>query len=209
MTLIKFSLWMWLIRNDVHDDWNEDWRLQPLQEDVGQWLEEGIGDEEQWQAGIVLTCGQVVQTLLQAINLGISDIRTIEEREQIQDTELQASVLSKSFGGWDKLPMGWGTGRASKAAFCPRNLSELKVVRHWSTYNRLSFSFAQVRIGIRNIDVVGCGTNVLLIMTGVASSARQSRAGVFFRHVECDCMNEARVEAECKARSKTKSEKQN
>ena len=69
-----------------HDNGNEDRRAQALEEDVGQRLEEGIGDEEDGQAGIVLAAGQV-EGFLEAVEAGVADVGAVEEGDEIEETE--------------------------------------------------------------------------------------------------------------------------
>ena len=82
-----------------------------------------------------------------------------------------------------------------------------KVIRHWRIYNRLSFSLAQVNIGIRNINEVNGSCYILLIVTGITFSPGQGCAGGIIRHGECDEgsrseTQNAEREAERKARSR-------
>ena len=69
-----------------HDARNEDARSKALQEDVGEGFEEGIGDEEDGEAGIVLTTGDV-ETFLEAIQLRVADIGAIEEGDEVEQAE--------------------------------------------------------------------------------------------------------------------------
>ena len=71
---------------DDHDARNEDARSKALQEDVGEGFEEGIGDEEDGEAGIVLTAGDV-ETFLEAIQLRVADIGSIEKGDEIEQAE--------------------------------------------------------------------------------------------------------------------------
>ena len=69
-----------------HDDRNEDAGTKALEQDVGQGLEEGVGDEEDGEAGIVLAAGDV-QGFLQAIKFGVADIGAVEEGDEVEKAE--------------------------------------------------------------------------------------------------------------------------
>ena len=56
-----------------HDDRDEDTGSESLKQGVRQGFEEGVRDEEDRQAGIVLATGNV-KALLKTIELGIPDI---------------------------------------------------------------------------------------------------------------------------------------
>jgi len=71
---------------DDHDGGDEDGGPETLQGDVGGRLEDGVGDEEDGQGGIVLAARDV-QRLLQAVQPGVADVGPIEEGHEIQQTE--------------------------------------------------------------------------------------------------------------------------
>jgi pyruvate-formate lyase len=72
----------------IHDNWNEDGRPQSLQQDIGEGLENGVRDEENRERRIISARRHVMKALLQTIDFRISDIRSVEESEEIEDTEL-------------------------------------------------------------------------------------------------------------------------
>ncbi len=69
-----------------HDDRNENTGAKALEQDVGQGFEEGIRDEEDGEAGIVLAAGNM-EALLEAIKPGIAYIGTIEEGNEVEEAE--------------------------------------------------------------------------------------------------------------------------
>ena len=62
-----------------------------------------------------------MKTLLQAIDLGVANICSIEEGEQVKDTKLPPVRCGYH---WESvyLPMELDTGRVSKQVFCPDTL---------------------------------------------------------------------------------------
>lgn len=72
---------------NLHDDWDEDGWTHALEQDVGEGLKDGVGDEEDRQSGIVGSTAET-EILSKSIDLGIADIGTVQEGEQIQQTEL-------------------------------------------------------------------------------------------------------------------------
>lgn len=75
-------------RVNLHDYGDKDGRAQALEQDIGQWLEDGVGDEEERKGSIVLVGRQVMQARLETGDFGISNVGTIKESEKVQDTEL-------------------------------------------------------------------------------------------------------------------------
>jgi len=69
-----------------HDGGDEDGGPEALQGDVGGRLEDGVGDEEDGQGGVVLAAGDV-QGLLQAVQPGVADVGPIEKGHEVQQTE--------------------------------------------------------------------------------------------------------------------------
>lgn len=69
---------------DGHYCGNENRGSEALEQDVGQGLEESVGDEEDGQTGIILTTGDF-QGLLQAVELGVADVGAVEEGDEVQE----------------------------------------------------------------------------------------------------------------------------
>ena len=69
-----------------HNDRDENARSQPFKQNVGQRLEAGVGDEEDGETGIVLAAGDV-ETLLEAVKLGVADVGAVEEGDEIEETK--------------------------------------------------------------------------------------------------------------------------
>ena len=69
-----------------HDDGDENARTEALEQDVGQRFEEGVGDEEDGQASVVLAAGDV-EAFLEAIELGVADIGAVEEGDEVEEAE--------------------------------------------------------------------------------------------------------------------------
>lgn len=69
-----------------HDQRNEDAGSHALEEDVGQGLGQGVGNEEDGESGVVLAIRHV-EVLLQAIEFRVSDVGSIEETDEVEETE--------------------------------------------------------------------------------------------------------------------------
>ena len=69
-----------------HDRGDEDGRPEPLEEDVGQRLEERVGDEEDGQAGVVLPACDV-QRFLEAVEFGVADVGPVEKGDEVEEAE--------------------------------------------------------------------------------------------------------------------------
>ena len=69
-----------------HYEWYKFTGTKSLEEDIGERLRKGVGDEEERESSIVLTPSDV-QTFLKSIEFSISDIGSIEETDQIEQTE--------------------------------------------------------------------------------------------------------------------------
>ena len=74
----------------LHDDGDKDGRAPSLEHDVGQGLKDGIGHEEQSQSLVVLG-HSYFESVTQAGDVGIADIGSIQEGQQIQTAKLQDS----------------------------------------------------------------------------------------------------------------------
>jgi hypothetical protein len=74
-------------KGELHDTRNEDTGLVAFQENIRQWLNERVGDEENGQCRIVKASGKrnsmSAKTLLETIDLRITYVGTIEECEQV------------------------------------------------------------------------------------------------------------------------------
>ena len=68
-----------------HDEWNESAGTKSLEEDIGERLGERVGYEEKRESSIVLPPSDV-QTVLKTIESGISDIGSVEETDQVEQT---------------------------------------------------------------------------------------------------------------------------
>ena len=71
---------------DDHDGRNENTRSKALQKNIGEGFEEGVRDEEDGEAGIVLAAGDV-EAFLQPIELRITDVGSVEEGDEIEEAE--------------------------------------------------------------------------------------------------------------------------
>lgn len=69
-----------------HDHGKKDTGPHLLQQHVGQWLEDGVADEEDGKSGIVLTVGHM-QILLKTVDFRISDVCSIQERDQVKERQ--------------------------------------------------------------------------------------------------------------------------
>jgi hypothetical protein len=80
-----FKLWGEI---SIHNDRDKDRRLEAFEKNIGQRLENRVRDEEHGQSCVVSSGGHLIQTLLQSIDFGISDICSIQECQKIQNTKL-------------------------------------------------------------------------------------------------------------------------
>ena len=114
---------------EEHDDRDEDGRAQALKEDIGQRLEEGVGDEEDGEAGIVLAAGNV-KGFIEVVELRVADVGPIEEGNEVQEAKPgnEAEVeLPEEFAvlcGWvsdlsGQGGRGWRTMAARSASLRP------------------------------------------------------------------------------------------
>ena len=71
---------------DDHDERDEDSRTKALEQDVGQRLEDGVGNEEDRERGIVGAVRQV-EVSQQTIDLRISDVGSVQEADQVEERE--------------------------------------------------------------------------------------------------------------------------
>jgi hypothetical protein len=74
-------------KDGSHDDGDEDGGAHPLEEDVGEGFEDGVGHEEDGQGRVVRPRAQL-QILGKTSDLGVADVGTVEESQQIQQTQL-------------------------------------------------------------------------------------------------------------------------
>jgi hypothetical protein len=79
-------------RSDVHDYWDENRWAKALQQDIREGFEDGIGYEEDRESSIIFASRQGMfrrtKTLLQAVDLGVADIGSVEEGEKVENAEL-------------------------------------------------------------------------------------------------------------------------
>ena len=68
-----------------HNEWYEFAGTKSLEEDIGERLRKRVGDEEKGESSIVLTPSDV-QTVLKTIEPGISNIGSVEETDQVEQT---------------------------------------------------------------------------------------------------------------------------
>lgn len=69
-----------------HDDRDENTGPKALEQDVGDRFKEGIGNEEDGEAGIVLTAGDV-EGRFEAVELGVADVRAVEKGDEIEEAK--------------------------------------------------------------------------------------------------------------------------
>lgn len=69
-----------------HDKGDENTGSKALEKDIGQGFEEGVGDEKDGEAGIVLTA-RYVETLLKAVKLRVPDIRSVQKADKVEEAE--------------------------------------------------------------------------------------------------------------------------
>ncbi len=69
-----------------HNQGNEDARSQALEEDVREGFGQGVRDEEDGEGGVVLAVCHV-EILLQAIQFRIPDVGSVEETDEVEETE--------------------------------------------------------------------------------------------------------------------------
>lgn len=69
-----------------HDNRDENARSHLFEQDVGEWFEESVGNEEDGQAGVVLA-GCDVNSLCEAIKFGVADVCTVEKGDEIEEAE--------------------------------------------------------------------------------------------------------------------------
>jgi hypothetical protein len=67
-----------------HDGRNKDTWSQPLKQDIGKRLKQCIAHKEDGERCIVLSVRHL-QILLQAINFRISNVRSVEEGNQVEE----------------------------------------------------------------------------------------------------------------------------
>ena len=101
-----------------HDDGDEDAGPEAFEQDVGEGLEAGVGDEEDAEGGIVLAGGDV-QGVFEAVEAGVADVGAVEEGDEVEEAEPgdeaqvefpeEAAVLR----GWSDLDvfLCWGIGQ--------------------------------------------------------------------------------------------------
>lgn len=71
---------------DGHDDGDEDAGPETFEHDVGQGLEDGVGDEEDGEGEIVLARGDV-DAGLEAIEFGVPDVGSVEKGDEVEEAE--------------------------------------------------------------------------------------------------------------------------
>ena len=82
---------MWQAGEGIsHNNRDKDRRAEPLEEDVRQGLEDGVRDEEDGQGRVVRRLAQL-EIRNEAGDLGISNIGSVEEREEVEEAELCVS----------------------------------------------------------------------------------------------------------------------
>lgn len=85
---------------DIHDDWYENRRTKPLEQNIRQGFKHGVRHEEDRQRCIIHARRHVIQVLLEAGNLSIANIRSVQEGEKVQNAKLKHSVsVQKLLGG--------------------------------------------------------------------------------------------------------------
>lgn len=77
----------------LHDDGNKDGGAGSLEQEIGQSLENGIGDEEDCERRIVLR-RRHGNVLGEVGHLGVADVCAIEEAHEIQKSELGEPIVS-------------------------------------------------------------------------------------------------------------------
>lgn len=105
-----------------------------------------------------------MEILLQAIDLGISDIGSIKEGEKVEDAELFGSAHFDI--GWiSQLPMGSRSSQASKVIFDPGVVSRVWFSKRLPTHNFCPLLLTQMRVWIWwKIMNVGMGERVLNVL---------------------------------------------
>ena len=76
---------------NLHDHGNEDGGASPLEQNVCQRLEDGVGHKEDAERGEVGRRAQL-ELGLQASNAGITDIRTVQEGQEVETAQLSQNV---------------------------------------------------------------------------------------------------------------------
>jgi hypothetical protein len=77
-----------------HDSGEEDGGSQALEQDVGQRLEEGVGDKEDAETHIVLPVLHV-KAIDQPTNFGIADVGAVNEADQVEEGSQGISCKSR------------------------------------------------------------------------------------------------------------------
>jgi len=89
-----------------HDSGYEYTGSEALEEDVGERLEAGVGDEEDGQGSVVLTVGHS-EIGLKTIYLRITNVGTVEEGAQVEEAELgKVRVGRRILQRQENAPMG-------------------------------------------------------------------------------------------------------
>lgn len=78
--------------NGSHDGRNKDGWAEAFQKDVGEWLEDGIGDEEDGEGGVELRDGKA-EIFGQAGDLCVTNVCAVQEGEQVENTELSRLLV--------------------------------------------------------------------------------------------------------------------
>jgi hypothetical protein len=71
-----------------HDYGNEDGRPQLLEQEIGESLKHGVGDEEDGQ-GVVVVPGVHGDISRQVGDLGVADVGPVEEADEVEEAELR------------------------------------------------------------------------------------------------------------------------
>ena len=83
----QLSKWISDGKGELHDTRDEDTGLEAFQENIGEWLKQRVGDEENGQSRIVKVRGKRVsmsaKIVLEAIDPRVTYVGTIEERTQV------------------------------------------------------------------------------------------------------------------------------
>jgi hypothetical protein len=72
---------------DLHDDGDEQRRTHALEQDIGERLKDRIRDEEHRERGIIISTTQK-EILGECIDLGVTNIGTVQERQQVEKAKL-------------------------------------------------------------------------------------------------------------------------
>ena len=69
-----------------HDDGDEDGWAEAFKEDIGEGFSEGVGDEKDGEAGVVLATGDS-EIFLKADDAGVADVGAVEEGDEVEEAE--------------------------------------------------------------------------------------------------------------------------